>query len=128
MSTRLLSVRARYCTSHAVACLSTFSERFLLNCKQSSRTNLISCRSLKIDRTTFRTEWKSAFIDILAKCHLVNNKLPDKDLLYLYSLMVFLFLKLTRACLPFIVALFRVVLTQLSFYCVMIQDSWSEKN
>ena len=50
---------------------STFSERFLLNYKQSSGTNLIAVvdvthfkrkRSLKIDRATFCTEWKSTFI------------------------------------------------------------------
>ena len=47
---------------------STFSERFLLNYKQ---------RSLKIDRATFCTEWKSA---LRAVCHL-NLKTHEKLLL-----------------------------------------------
>ena len=52
---------------------STFSERFLLNYKQSSGTNSLPVvdfthfkrkRSLKIDRATFCTEWKSAYSGI----------------------------------------------------------------
>ena len=72
-------VKADFHSAHNVA-RSTFSERFLLNYNSQAEqislavvdfTHFKRKRSLKIDRATFCTEWKSAF----TSCQQVWNKL-----------------------------------------------------
>ena len=63
---RNMSVNYRFKADFQNVARSTFSERFLSNYKQISLavvdfTHFKRKRSLKIDRATFCTEWKSAF-------------------------------------------------------------------